>query len=398
MSYFDEKLLMCELEEIFEFARRHKRSVMVFGDSGVGKSAVVRRYADKIAPMQDNFRDFRLVLESQESIAGCFIPTEIDGTLTMKRAAPDVWDAPCTVDWEGVILLDELSSAPPSIQAIAYQLLLDRVIGGRKLSDKAVLICCGNKFDNGGLTFELLKPVANRLIQVEVESTGEEALKDWCENFAYEAEVHGAVIGYLHEKSHMLNQNKEAVDATCPAFASQRSWETASLVLHDMDSGKTSSKMGWVTIAGCVGEAAAKDLKAYYNIGHELPSVKSILLGEKPKMPEKHQNKSAQTYLMCNVVTAWKQAFMMPVERYSNDALLEALENALDYFDNDMKSEYGDHKDNLISVGINLNKFMMQKDREFNREGLRGAAVNKSKGYRNLIMEIQKIQAKAKGN
>ena len=270
------KLVLGELFETMKFCHKNKISLFVYGKPGIGKSAIIAKFAKYLAEQANSetlFEDFRLSLESPESIGGIYVPTEDHtGSLLMKRAIPDRWVPFFQQDAQGVILFDEMNSACPTAQTIVYQPLHDRVFAGQKISDSTLLIAAGNTHDSNGMVYQMLAPVANRVMIVEIESTGEAALKDWCEDYAYGAGVHAAIIGYLHEKPHNLNAHDANSDSD--AFPSQRSWaERASKILHALDNGEISEKLAWTWMAGAIGESYAEDLKLYYKIGHELPAL-----------------------------------------------------------------------------------------------------------------------------
>lgn len=48
-------------------------------------------------------------------------------------------------DIVNILFLDEISAAPQSVQAAAYQITLDRVVGEHKLPDNCIVIAAGNR-------------------------------------------------------------------------------------------------------------------------------------------------------------------------------------------------------------------------------------------------------------
>lgn len=50
-------------------------------------------------------------------------------------------------DIVNILFLDEISAAPQSVQAAAYQITLDRVVGEHKLPDNCIVIAAGNRDD-----------------------------------------------------------------------------------------------------------------------------------------------------------------------------------------------------------------------------------------------------------
>jgi hypothetical protein len=67
-----------------------------------------------------------------------------------------------------VLFLDELNSAAPSVQAAAYQLILNRRIGKYRMPKNVVLVAAGNRESDKGVTYRMPTPLANRFIHQEM--------------------------------------------------------------------------------------------------------------------------------------------------------------------------------------------------------------------------------------
>ena len=399
---FEHKITIRDITEtILNVGARHQISLMFYGSSGIGKSEKIAQAANELTAALDiswqktNFIDFRLCFEAVESIGGLWIPQDdlTNAGIKLTKAMPEIWEQVFTEGWTGVILLDELSSATPSKQSIAYQLLNERVLGGRKISSKAVLVGAGNMQDSGGLVYNLLKPVANRMMQLEIEDTGTTATDIWIEDSASLNAVHPAIIGYL--KEHPQNLNKNTEDSNCPAFPSQRTWTKASPILHDMDSGFVSKKIGWVWIGGLIGESYASELKLHYELGFKLPKASNILKGLQEVMPSEFQTTSAQNYIIYSVAGLWKQNFMN--QEVKEEDLFKSLDFAVDWFQNNLNSEHQTEKDLLIAFGLDIKAFAEKNAQKFNRSNnMSLMLVNKTKSFNHIVSEIMKMKTLAK--
>ena len=101
-----------------------RQSVFIWGGPGVGKSGVVRQFAERRSlPL----RDVRALLLDPVDLRG--LPYLSEGR--SKWATPDFLPQ----DGAGVLFLDELNAAPPMVQASCYQLVLDRKLGEYVLPD-----------------------------------------------------------------------------------------------------------------------------------------------------------------------------------------------------------------------------------------------------------------------
>ncbi|MCX6366066.1 MAG: MoxR family ATPase, partial [Armatimonadetes bacterium] len=109
-------------------AERLFLSVMLWGPPGVGKSSIVAQVA---ASQGLDFVDVRLSQLAPTDLRGLPVP---DHESRVSR-----WSAPefllQTSGRGGILFLDELNMAPPPMQGIAQQLLLDRKVGSYAAPD-----------------------------------------------------------------------------------------------------------------------------------------------------------------------------------------------------------------------------------------------------------------------
>ena len=115
-----------QFEKIVEFNidNNIKRAILGLGPSGIGKSAVIKQITQK---KNMGLIDLRLLLYTETDLKGipfpnkeenrtCWLPNDIlpDENRDGKR---------------GILLIEELTSAPKRVQAAAYQLIQDRKLG-----------------------------------------------------------------------------------------------------------------------------------------------------------------------------------------------------------------------------------------------------------------------------
>lgn len=116
-------------------------SVMLWGAPGVGKSQAIRQLAKEIEENTGKrtiVTDVRLLLFNPIDLRG--IPTaNADKTLAVWLK-PQIFQMDDSEDIVNILFLDEISAAPQSVQAAAYQITLDRVIGEHKLPKTALLL------------------------------------------------------------------------------------------------------------------------------------------------------------------------------------------------------------------------------------------------------------------
>ena len=171
-------------------------SVMLWGPPGVGKSQAIRQIAKKIEDSTGksvNVTDVRLLLFNPIDLRG--IPTSnADKTLAVWLK-PQIFQMDSDDNIVNILFLDEISAAPQSVQAAAYQITLDRVVGEHKLPDNCIVIAAGNRTTDKSVAFKMPKALANRLMHVEIEGSFKDIwdkhLADACESISIRDAITG---------------------------------------------------------------------------------------------------------------------------------------------------------------------------------------------------------------
>src|SRR5262249_30827797 len=120
----------------------------------------------------------------------------------------------------GILFLDEVTSASPTVTAAAYQLILDRRLCDYQVPPGWAIFAAGNRYGDRGLTYVMPTPLANRFAHYEVEPD----LDDWIA-WANTAGVDARIIAFLRFRPDLLFEFDPARNPV--AFPSPRSWEYA---------------------------------------------------------------------------------------------------------------------------------------------------------------------------
>ncbi|EGV52251.1 AAA family ATPase [endosymbiont of Riftia pachyptila] len=258
------------LKQEFKSTRHgHHTPVMLWGPPGVGKSDMVRQVAQEHgAPVID----IRLSQMEPSDLRG--IPFRIDGHVNW--AIPSILpDAERHGD-AGILFLDEITSAPPTVSAAAYQLILDRRLGEYQVPEGWAIFAAGNRQGDRGVTYSMPAPLANRFSHFEVETH----LDDWV-LWAYRHNIDERVIGFLRFRPELLFDFDPTHNPV--AFPSPRSWEFAHRGLQKFSS---HPDLLQGTLQACVGPAAGIELTAFVNSLDKMPDLDAILAGEEVAVPE----------------------------------------------------------------------------------------------------------------
>jgi len=251
-------------------------SVMLWGPPGVGKSQGVRQLAAQIeveAGKKVRVTDVRLLLFNPIDLRG--IPTaNVDKTLAIWLK-PKIFQMDEGADVVNILFLDEISAAPQSVQAAAYQITLDRTVGEHRLPENCIVIAAGNRVTDKSVAFKMPKALANRLCHMEIESD----FKSWKE-WAVRKGINEKVTGYLSFRQTALDQF--GTDDML-AFPTPRSWEMVSNILNAV-SGDVEEI--YPLIAGCVGLGTAIEFRTWTKVYATLPSIEDIFAGKDAPVPQ----------------------------------------------------------------------------------------------------------------
>ena len=125
-------------KEFLGAASGHHTPVMLWGPPGVGKSQMVAQVADK-----NNVEVIDIRLSQME-------PSDLRGIPFRENGSVE-WAVPAMLPNEerhgksGILFLDEITSAAPSVSAAAYQLILDRRLGQYTVPDGWAIFAAGNR-------------------------------------------------------------------------------------------------------------------------------------------------------------------------------------------------------------------------------------------------------------
>ena len=221
---------------------------------GVGKSSIIFQLAEEFGM---GVKDVRLATMSVLDLRG--VPYKDDkGEETLTR-----WARPEFAQSDGnyILFLDELPSAPPTVQAAAYEIMLDRKVGGHPLPDDVIVVAAGNRQEDRGVVYEMPVPLRNRLVHYNIEPDVDAFIE-----YGMQKGINEAILAFLKFNPKLLHQMPSGTEN---AFPTPRSWEFLSGVMH----------MGieFHDMAGIIGEGAAAEFNAFLKIRNKLPDVPKLL-------------------------------------------------------------------------------------------------------------------------
>ncbi len=276
-----------------------KVPLFLWGPPGIGKSSIVRQIAEERGI---GFIDLRLSLLD---------PTDLRGIPFFDAAEKKaLWAPPAFLpdgrEEEGILFLDELNTAAPTVQAAAYQLILDRRIGEYVLPEGWAIVAAGNRESDRGVVYRMPAPLANRFVHIEMEADPAQ----W-RRWALEAGFDPAIVGFVTARPDALFM----FDAKSAhrSFATPRSWEYVDKILKSTPEPELLMPL----LAGSVGEELAAEFLSWRAAAEELPDVDAILRGDESRIPEDPNT----LYVLVSTI----------LRRIDADTPKEALEHLLAY-------------------------------------------------------------------
>jgi hypothetical protein len=244
-------------------AIKMRRPVFLWGPPGIGKSDIVKQIGEDAGR---EVIDVRLALWEPTDIKGIPYYNADMGTMTWAPPA----ELPTNADSTAIIFLDELNSAPPAVQAAAYQLILNRRVGTYKLPAGVDIVAAGNRDGDRGVTYRMPAPLANRFVHLEAKVD----FDDW-QDWATLNKVHPEVVGYVgFAKQDLYDYDPKS---SSKAFATPRSWSFVSDLLGDDDCDTDTLHN---LIAGAVGDGLATKFMAHRKVAGRMPKAADILDGK----------------------------------------------------------------------------------------------------------------------
>jgi len=173
--------------------------------------------------MRVNVKDVRLILYSPIDLNGIPVPNYNNNRAIWLT--PDIFVMDNSENVVNILFLDELISAPASVQAVAYQIALDKKLGDHRLPDNTFVIAAGNRSEDNGVINEMPSPLKTRfmhfVLRVDVDS--------WLK-WATENGINKEIIDFISNNPDMLSTKNFNLDSNI--VVTPRSWETLSKVIN----------------------------------------------------------------------------------------------------------------------------------------------------------------------
>jgi hypothetical protein len=258
-----------------------RRPIFAQGQPGVGKSMAFAQAANRLGI---NFMSLQATIEDPITLSGLPARSQLVDRNEIGEVAVTPLDQAQFLPFsdklptsgEGILVLDEVNSAPGMVQCGLYELFLNRKLGSYRLPAGWMVSATGNRDEDRAATQRIPMPLIGRWTRVIVEPD----LADWT-RWALTAGVKTEVIAFYQFKPDLFTtfDPKKAEPYSCPrtaVFASDIIESAPPGLEHEL-------------LCGTVGEGVATEMVAFMRVFREMVSVDQILLDPKaapvPKEP-----------------------------------------------------------------------------------------------------------------
>ncbi|MFI6038523.1 AAA family ATPase [Streptomyces sp. NPDC051315] len=137
--------------------------VMLWGEPGIGKTAALNQLAEALdLPLTTVIAS----VHEPSDFSGLPVVGDDPAEQGIPMAPPD-WAVRLVRAGRGLLFLDELSTAPPAVQAALLRLVLERRIGALRLPPGVRIVAAANPRSSAADGWELSPPLANRFVHLQ---------------------------------------------------------------------------------------------------------------------------------------------------------------------------------------------------------------------------------------
>lgn len=253
-------------------------TVHLRGQPGIGKSSILKslstRFPDHIPVYIDcadlDLGDLAMPAMNHDSKTTAFYPNE---RFNLQHGKPVI------------IMLDEITKASEPVKNMLLPVMLERRLGAVEFHPDSIVYSTGN-LTTDGVGDSMKAHAKNRMTAVTVMNPTDDEWINWGVDNGVAPEILAWVKQFPHclamytdesqkENMYIYNPRKQQ-----EAFVSPRSLAKASAIVRNRTALGEDTTL--TALMGTIGEAAARDMSAYFSLADGLPSRESIY-----KEPEK---------------------------------------------------------------------------------------------------------------
>ena len=246
--------------------------VLLWGEPGIGKTAALTQLAESLdLPLTTVIAS----VHEPSDFAGLPVVGDDPAEQGIPMAPPD-WAVRLVRAGRGLLFLDELSTAPPAVQAALLRLVLERRIGALRLPPGVRIVAAANPRSSAADGWELSPPLANRFVHLQWTHDHEVVVRGLAGTWPRAAlprlspeklpeavdVARRAVCALLTARPKLVHQLPTNETRRGGAWPSPRSWEmTLSLIAFATAAGSSRDVLA-LLVRGTVGDGPGLELLA----------------------------------------------------------------------------------------------------------------------------------------
>lgn len=265
----------------------------VTSSPGMGKSTIMHDIANEFGL---KMLDHRLSTSAPEDLSG--LPRFGNDGLAYFAPFADLFPiegTPLPKDKEGwMLFLDEFNSAPKSVAAAAYKLILDRMVGQHKLHPNVVVTAAGNLSTDRAIVNPMSTAMQSRLVHLEMEVSFEEWLYDVALPQGYDRRI----IAFLSQyNSKLMDFRPDHQEKT---FCCPRTWDFLNRLIKDKPLSDDKAPL----LAGTITSGTAVEFLQFTKVYEHMVPLRDILAHpDTCQVPQDNSLKWATISFMMEKVT-----------------------------------------------------------------------------------------------
>ncbi|MFC6016229.1 AAA family ATPase [Plantactinospora solaniradicis] len=246
--------------------------VLLWGEPGIGKTAALNQLA---AALDLPLTTVIASVHEPSDFSGLPVVGDDPAVQGVPMAPPD-WAVRLVRSGRGLLFLDELSTAPPAVQAALLRLVLERRVGALRLPAGVRIVAAANPRASAADGWELSPPLANRFVHLQwtydhdvvvrgLGGTWPRASLPWLDPERLAGAVtfaRRAVCGLLAARPALVHQLPSNEARRGGAWPSPRSWEMTLRLVAFAAAAGTSREVLSMLVRGTVGDGPGLELLA----------------------------------------------------------------------------------------------------------------------------------------
>jgi MoxR-like ATPase len=260
--------------------------VLLWGAPGTGKTSVVQAMAAAAGwPCETVIASIR----EPSDFAGLPIIAGPDSDAPQVNFAPPRWARRLAAAGHGLLFFDEVSTAPPAVQAALLRVVLERTVGDLVLPGDVAVVAAANPPEQAADGWDLSAPLANRFCHldwpVDARLLADGFTSGWTTPAApllpdwWERQIGVArswVAGFITVRPTLAVDVPSETAGAGRAWPSPRTWDMAARLLAAGDTTGISDTARSLLIRGAVGQGPGVEFLSWL-IEADLPDPEAVL-------------------------------------------------------------------------------------------------------------------------